>query len=103
MMMKLVVKDVVGPYCGTYEDGAKLYRVLYGLLKDSQQVELDFEGIELTSSSFFNGAIVNLLQEFTGKDGQLPISFCNLTLRDKFILDRTLKAAKHMSEVIVEA
>lgn len=103
MMMKLIVKDVVGPYCGTYEDGAKLYRVLYGLLKDSQQVELDFDGIELTSSSFFNGAIVNFLQEFTGKDGQLPISFLNLTPRDKFILDRTLKAAKHMSEVVVDA
>ena len=102
-MTKLIVKDIVGPYGGTYEDGTKLYRVLYGLLKDSQQVELDFEGIELTSSSFFNGAIVNLLQEFTGKDGQLLVSFCNLTQRDEFILKRTLKAAKHVSEVGVES
>ena len=88
---------------GTYEDGAKLYRVLYGLLKDSQQVELDFEGIELTSSSFFNGAIVNLLQEFSSNTGQLPLSFLNLTPRDKFILGHTLKAQKFVNEVGVES
>lgn len=36
MTKKLIVKDIVGPYGGTYEDGVKLYREIYSLLKDSQ-------------------------------------------------------------------
>ena len=94
-MTKLVVKDIVGPYCGTYEHGVRLFRAIYPLLKASQKVLLDFQGIGLTSSSFFNGAIINLSAEFTDDDGKLPIAFCNLTPRDNFILQHTLKAAKH--------
>lgn len=96
-MNRLTVKDIVGsPYCGTYEDGVKLYRVLYSLLKDSRPVELDFEGIRLASSSFFNAAIGNLLQEFGDHSSQLPISYLNLTPRDRFIRDRTLEAARQI-------
>lgn len=96
-MNRLIVKDIVGsPYCGTYEDGVKLYRVVYALLKDSRPVELDFEGIELTSSSFFNAAIGNLLQEFGDHSLQLPISYLNLTSRDRFIRDLTLEVARQV-------
>lgn len=95
-MNRVIVKDIVGsPYCGTYEDGVKLYRVLYSLLKDSPRpVELDFEGIKLASSSFFNVAVGNLLQEFGDHSSQLPLSYLNITPRDRFIRDRTLKAAR---------
>ena len=93
-MNRLIVKDIVGSsYCGTYEDGVKLYRV-YALLKDSRPVELDFEGIQLASSSFFNAAIGNLLQEFGDHSSQLPISYLNVTPRDRFIRDRTLEAVR---------
>jgi len=99
-MNRLIVKDIVGsPYCGTYEDGVKLYRVLYSLLNSSPQVEsveLDFEGIELTSSSFFNAAIGNLLREFGDHSLQLPISYLNLTSRDRFIRDLTLEVARQV-------
>ena len=96
-MNRLIVEDVVGSaYCGTYEDGVKLYRVLYSLLKDSRPVELDFEGIELTSSSFFNAAIGNLLREFGDHSLQLPISYLNVTPRDRFIRDRTLEVARQV-------
>lgn len=96
-MNRLIVKDVVGSaYCGTYEDGVKLYHVLYSLLKDSRPVELDFEGIELTSSSFFNAAIGNLLREFGDHSLQLPISYLNVTPRDRFIRDRTLEVARQV-------
>lgn len=94
-MNRLIVKDIVGsPYCGTYEDGVELYRVVYALLKDSRPVELDFEGIQLASSSFFNAAIGNLLQEFGDHSSQLPISYLNVTPRDRFIRDRTLEAVR---------
>lgn len=99
-MNRLIVKDIVGsPYCGTYEDGVKLYRVLYSLLNGSppaESVELDFEGIKLASSSFFNAAIGNLLQEFGDHSSQLPISYLNITPRDRFIRDRTLEAARQI-------
>jgi len=101
MMNKLVVKEIVGPYCGTYEDGAKLFRKIYPLLKDAQQVELDFDGVLLTTSSFFNGAVINVLQEFSGDDGRLPVSFLNLTPRDNFVWRHTLAAASVVDETIV--
>ena len=98
MKKKLIVKDIVGPYGGTYEDGVKLYREIDSLLKDSQRVELDFEGIELASSSFFNGTIGKLFQEFAGGTAQLPVSFLNLTSRDEFVLDHTRKALALVNE-----
>ena len=100
-MYKLVVKDIVGPYCGTYAQGAKLSRVISPLLKACPKIELDFQGVGLTSSSFFNGAIINLLPELTDGDGKLRIVFCNLTPRDNFILQHTLKAAKHRDNAVV--
>ena len=99
--IRLIVKDIVGPYCATYEDGVKLFRVLYPLRKTSEKVDLDFQGIQLTSSSFFNGAILHLLPEFTDNDGNLRISFCNLTPRDKFVLRHILEAPKHADEATV--
>ena len=106
-MNRLIVKDVVGsPYCGTYEDGVKLYRVLYSLLNSSppvESVELDFEGIKLASSSFFNAAIGNLLQEFGDHSSQLPISYLNITPRDRFVRDRTLEAARRVDRVVAES
>lgn len=99
-MTKLVVKDIVGPYCGTYERGVQLFRLIYPLLKASQKVVLDFQGVGLTSSSFFNGAIVNLLPEFTDENGRPRIDFWNLTPRDKFILHHTLKAAEQRNQTL---
>ena len=93
-MKILIVKDIVGPYCGTYDDGVKLFRAIYPLVKASHTVMLDFQGIGVTSSSFFSGAILNLSTEFADDHGGLPIDYCNLPPRDKFILTHTLKAAK---------
>ena len=103
-MKRLIVKDIVGgKYCGTYHDGVKLYRVIHSLLIDAQPVELDFEGIALTSSSFFNAALGNLLQEFAGNASQLPVSFSNLTSRDQFILEGTLKAVRLADKIGAES
>ena len=102
-MNRLIVKDIVGPYCGTYDDGVKLYRVIHSLLIKRQQVELDFEGVALTSSSFFNAAVGNLLQEFSKDASRLPVALCNVTPRDQFILDRTLEAARLVDKVGTES
>ena len=101
MKKTLVVKDIVGPYCGTYQDGVKLYREIYSLLIDGQDVELDFQGIQLTSSSFFSGAIINLLPEFADDDGKPRVKFYNLAPRDRFVLHHTLKATEQRDEAVV--
>ena len=95
-MTKLIVKDIVGPYGMRYEDGAKVYNEIYPLLEASQQVELDFQEMRITTSSFFNGFILKLLKKFTDLDHW--ISYVNLTGRDKFVLSYTLKAAKRRHE-----
>ncbi len=87
-----MVKGIVGPYGGTYEDGCKLYQELCPLLESSQRVELGFEGMRLAFSSFFSGAIGNLIHESSGDS--LPVSFRNFTPRDRFVLDHTLKALR---------
>ena len=50
------------------------------------------KGMRLAFSSFFSGAIGNLIHESSGDS--LPVSFRNFTPRDRFVLDHTLKALR---------
>lgn len=93
-MISIPILGIVGPHCGTYDQGVKVFRAIYQHLRNGEKIELNFCGIELTTSSFISGAISNLLQEFSDKNGNLPISFVGLSSRDAFIMKRTLQATR---------
>lgn len=91
-MIKLSVKAVAGIQCGTDAEGTRLGDMLFPLLESGQNVELDFDGVELASSSFFNASIGLAFSKFGEKFVRDHVAFSNLKPRVQFVLDRTLSA-----------
>ncbi len=93
-MISISILEIVGKHCGTYDQGVQVFRAIYPHLRMKEEIELDFSGIELSTSSFLSGALSNLLQEFADSEGVLPISYRSLSPRDAFMIKRTLNAAR---------
>jgi STAS-like domain of unknown function (DUF4325) len=55
--------DLIGENCITVEDGQKLYDLIHPQLKDNQFVEINFDGVKICASPFFNFGIGQLLKD----------------------------------------
>jgi len=66
--MIYLIKEIVGQNCITREAGDKVYNIVYPILKSGGKAELDFEGIKVFASPFFNAAIGHLLKDFNQED-----------------------------------
>mgnify|MGYP002084826339 CR=1 FL=1 len=88
-MTRLSVTKVSGPYCATNEQGAQLFQELSPYFKADECVELDFSGVELTSSSFFNELFGAIAEAFGDTFSDQHLSFSSLKPRHRFVLDRT--------------
>lgn len=89
-MTKLSIKQISGVQCGTDREGTRLYETLSPLLAAGQQIDLDFSGVELASSSFFNASLGVAFSRFGGAFVRKHVTFSNLKPRIQFVLDRTL-------------
>lgn len=68
-MIKINVKDVIGTTIAmSTEDGRKLFEILYTNIKESNKIELSFEGIDMLISHFLNEAIGKLYEKFEDWD-----------------------------------
>jgi len=92
-MTRLSIVEIAGQYCGTHSEGEKIYRALAPLLGGHEKVELDFDQVELTSSSFFNELFGRIIEEFGENYIDDYLSYVSLKPRHKFVLDRTRHAA----------
>jgi hypothetical protein len=90
-MSNVKVFDITGPYCGTYVEGQKVFNRVAPLLDSGDTVALDFTGVDLASSSFFN-AIVGPSKAKFGDRVISRLDFVNLKPQYRFVLTRTLKA-----------
>src|SRR4051794_7553560 len=63
-IMKLVVRDLVGPICITQEDGEKVFERILLELNNKQSVTIDFSDVNIFASPFFNTAIGRLFRQF---------------------------------------
>lgn len=61
----ILVKEIIGANCITMDQGEKIYQLIYPSLKEDTAVELDFSGIGVFASPFFNVAIGKLLKDFS--------------------------------------
>ena len=62
--MKLNIREVTGQDAITTEDGQTVFDAIKPELDSHRTVELDFEGVEVFASPFFNAAIGQLLSDF---------------------------------------
>lgn len=65
--MQLLIKTLVGEDCITLEDGEKVYDRIHPELLDGRPVEVDFAGVGVFASTFFNAAFGRLLKDLTAE------------------------------------
>jgi hypothetical protein len=68
------IRGLIGENCITIEDGQKLYDRIHPQLLANKPVEIDFDGVKICASPFFNFGIGQLLKD-------LPASSLNQLLK----------------------
>lgn len=94
-------KKITGPYCGEYSDGEKIYEIVAEHLKKEGLVTLDFSGINILSSSFFNGSIAKLFLDFPLEFLLERLSMVGMKKIDRYVLNRVVREAKNIKESVV--
>lgn len=62
-LIRIAVTEVAGPNCVTLADGQLVYQKIYPELIAGRHVELNFGGVRVAASPFFNAAIGQLLKD----------------------------------------
>jgi len=76
--MKHEILTLVGKNCITPIDGQKVYDLVHPELQADQPVELDFNGVEIFASPFFNFAIGQLLRDISPDNLNRLLKFSDL-------------------------
>lgn len=92
--MKIEIHTLVGEDCITLEDGQKVYDQLLPELKAGRPVEVDFEGVAVFASPFFNAAFGQLLRDFTPDDLNRLLKVTHLNPVGLSVLQRVIENAK---------
>lgn len=61
--MHVKIKELVGVNAMTLADGEAIYHRIHDPLVEGEAVELDFEGVQVFASPFFNAAVGRLLED----------------------------------------
>ncbi|MFK5949698.1 MAG: STAS-like domain-containing protein [Methylococcales bacterium] len=91
--MKVIAKDLVGVNAISMQSGKHLYDVIYEPLKSGDKVEIDFVGVGLFASPFFNAGIGYLLKDINIEDLQRDLKFTNLSDVGRQILNLVISNA----------
>lgn len=93
-MLKIKISDLVGEHCVTSEDGRKVYEQIVPRLQSNEEVCLDFDGVSVFASPFFNFAIGQLLKDFSPDKLNSLVSVDNLTSDGTSVWKRVVQNAK---------
>ena len=63
--MRYIVREITGEFALSFDDGQQLFDLIHPQILTGQTVEIDFEGVTSVSTSFFNVAIGQLLQDIS--------------------------------------
>ncbi len=89
-----MVKEDTGENCITFEDGQKLHDAIVLQMKAGEQVTLDFSGVKVFASPFFNAAVGQLLAEFDSEQLNRLLTFTNLDTNAMAVLRRVISNSK---------
>ena len=88
------IKSEISERCITVDDGEKLYHQIHLKLIKGDSVILDFSGVRLFASPFFNTAIGPLLKDYTNVQLNHFLKIENLSLNGSHILRRVIENAQ---------
>ena len=92
--MKYVVYSLIGENCITVDDGQKVYDLIHPDLVAGHPVELDFAGVSVFASPFFNAAIGRLLKDIKPEDLNRLLKVSNLIPVGMDVLKRVIENSK---------
>lgn len=92
--MKLEICTLVGKNCMTREDGQKVYDLIHPQLLAERPVELDFTGVDIFASPFFNFAIGQLLRDISPDSLNRLLKVSHLNRVGMPILKRVIENSK---------
>jgi len=98
-MESIHVVDIVGDKCTGYLEGKIIFNVLDEFLSKGIPIEVDMAGITLSSSSFYNAALGELVVKYDVSFLKDKLQFKNFSAKDKFFLSNTISLAKKMKVV----
>jgi STAS-like domain of unknown function (DUF4325) len=94
--MKILICDLIGQKAVSWQDGEKIYDLIFPLLSSGEEVELDFAGVVWFTPVFFNAAIGRLLAYLLADDFDRLLSFTNIHMPlYESVLGRVIEHAKH--------
>jgi hypothetical protein len=79
MATRIIVRDEIGPFCVSQEDGARLRARIEPHLSDGEPVVLDFKGVLGHLSVFYNEAIGRLFDTVGAEAVEALLSRDNLS------------------------
>jgi hypothetical protein len=92
--MKCLVREIVGEDAITLEDGQAVHDRIKPELAAGHQVELDFDGVTVFASPFFNAAIGQLLEDIQPEDLNGLLRVQNLNAVGAGLMSRVIENAK---------
>lgn len=94
--MHINVKELVGENAMTLDDGEAIYSLIRPKLEAGETVELNFDGVQVFASPFFNAGIGRLLDgsNLTTDSLNTRLKFENLTDFGARVLRRVIENAK---------
>lgn len=90
----VTVYEIAGEYAIDAASGQNVYGLVHPELSQGHGVELDFSGVNVFASAFFNFAIGQLLSDISHETLDRHLEVKNLSDDGQFVLERVLDNAK---------
>lgn len=98
--MKIIVREIVGENAISMQSGSILYEKISKRLMSGEEVEIDFQGVELFASPFFNASIGLLLKDIKVTDLQHRVKIVNVSEVGRQLINLVISnAIKHYEKV----
>ena len=94
LAMQIKVKELVGENAMTQDDGKVIYGAIHDFLLQGETVELDFEGVDVFASPFFNASVGCLLEDLERDTLNARLKFEHLSDFGDRVLRRVIENAE---------
>lgn len=91
--MKIIAKEIVGGNAISMQTGQNLYEIISKPLISGEEVEIDFQDVELFASPFFNASIGYLIKDIKVTDLQQRLKIINLSAVGRQLLNHVISNA----------
>lgn len=91
--MRVIAKEIVGENAISMQSGKNLYEKISRELISGGSVEIDFSGVKIFASPFFNASIGLLLKDINIDELQKRLSIINLSAVDRHLLNHVIANA----------